>query len=329
MNKFLKDLENELKNLKMNAKDIAEILADHDEMIATAIQEGLTEEEIFAKFGDPKTLAKDLTDDSKQGDDKSNTNFDDVDSVTTYNTEDYNVVKTFPAFSETVSLNIILVSDDLIISSHDDDFIGVYEIGIKKIEDYRIDLVDDTLTIKRDTGKIRIFNINNGGGKWLLLLPKTIKSNVISYHTVSGDTLINGISTLKFEFKGTNGDLGMTNVDLGKSKISTVNGDIEIAQLKASEIDLSIVNGNVEINKAIIDGDINANTVSGDFEISDVECNVAAFKTVSGDLKGQEFYPNEVILKSVSGDIEIINNDKTRHIGVISKRSVSGDINIK
>ncbi len=65
MKKFLKDLEKELKKLHMNNKDIAEIMADHKEMLEQALYDGLTDEEIEIKFGDPEKLAKELNGDSE------------------------------------------------------------------------------------------------------------------------------------------------------------------------------------------------------------------------------------------------------------------------
>ena len=47
-------------------KEIEEIIADHKEMISNAIDEGLSEEEIKAKFGKPSQVAEELADSDDQ-----------------------------------------------------------------------------------------------------------------------------------------------------------------------------------------------------------------------------------------------------------------------
>ena len=61
MKKFLKDLETELRKNKLSGAEIKEILADHEEMIQSAKNEGLTDEELEAKFGNPKKVAEELS----------------------------------------------------------------------------------------------------------------------------------------------------------------------------------------------------------------------------------------------------------------------------
>jgi len=58
MKKYLEDLRQELVKQKLTNKEIEEIMADHEEMIRTAMEEGLSEEEIKAKFGQPKQVAE-------------------------------------------------------------------------------------------------------------------------------------------------------------------------------------------------------------------------------------------------------------------------------
>jgi len=46
-------LEKELKKLKISSSEIAEILRDHTEIIESALSEGVSEEELSLKFGNP------------------------------------------------------------------------------------------------------------------------------------------------------------------------------------------------------------------------------------------------------------------------------------
>ena len=60
MKKFLKDLEKELRKIGVNEEEITEILADHVEMIEAGKSEGLNEENMNSKFGDPKNIAEEI-----------------------------------------------------------------------------------------------------------------------------------------------------------------------------------------------------------------------------------------------------------------------------
>jgi DUF4097 and DUF4098 domain-containing protein YvlB len=98
--------------------------------------------------------------------------------------------------------------------------------------------------------------------------------------------------------------------------------------MKATSFDVSLVNGDIEIEKAQVKGNMQFNSVSGDVELKEVECDTASFKTVSGDVEGKNFYVNELSLKSISGDVNIDNDDKSREIIVKSKKTLSGDVKI-
>ena len=125
MNKFLKDLETELKKLKVNPKEIEEILADHKEMMEAAKQEGLNEDEISNKFGDPVKVASEIHDDSKGT--QTDIDLDDIESIAKFDTKDYNFVKAFNLIPEGLDINISLISEDLILSDYDGEEIKIFE----------------------------------------------------------------------------------------------------------------------------------------------------------------------------------------------------------
>jgi len=330
MNKFLKDLEKELKNLKVSEKDIKEILEDHKEMIEAAMNEGLDENKIEEKFGKPGTLAKDLQDDTLKLDEKTNYNFSDVGSCVKVDTSSFKLVKTFNMIFEDISVNIGLISEDINLTSYDGTSIQIYEKNVKKIEDYTISFENNELLIKKKT-KIKIgisINFSKNSGEFLVLVPKEMDISKFDYKTVSGDANINGIKSKDINIKSTSGDLELTNVDGKNMKFTTVSGDIEIIGLKGEQLEVSLVSGDIEMKQAAIKGNMELHSVSGDVELFEVECKEADFKTVSGDLEGKEFYPSQISLKSVSGDIDISNRDVLKNINVISKKTVSGDISI-
>jgi DUF4097 and DUF4098 domain-containing protein YvlB len=328
MNKFLKDLEKELKNLKVSEKDIKEILDDHKEMIEAAMNDGLDELQIEEKFGKPKTLAKDLQDDTSKLDEKTNYNFSDVGSCVKVDTNSFNLVKTFPMISEEFSITIGLISDDFNLTPYDGESIQVYEKNVKKIEEYTILFEKNELLIKKDKVKIKVFSFSSNSGEFLVLVPKDIDISKFDYKTVSGDANVNGVKSEDINVKSTSGDLELTNIDGKNMKFTTVSGDIEILRLQGNQFEVSVVSGDLEMKHVVIKGNMELHSVSGDVELFEVECEEADFKTVSGDLEGNEFYPSQVSLKSVSGDITITNRNVLKDINIISKKTVSGDINI-
>jgi len=328
MNKFLKDLEKELKRLKINDKEVKEILEDHKEMIEAAKSEGLNEEEIEVKFGNPTKLAKDIFDSAKDSTEKKENITENVNPNVNVDTSDYNLVKTFPVISDEITIEIKLVSDELKLTTYEGESIQVYENEIKEIDDYTISFENGTFSLVRGK-KVKMFSFSSRSGEFLVLVPNNVVINGFNYTTVSGDAELNGITSKDCKIKTTSGDLEVANLTSGDIKISTVSGDIEMASVKAQSFEISLISGDLEIEKTVVDGTMYFHSVSGDIELSEVECQEATLKTVSGDLEGKEFYPNEVTLKSVSGDINISNSDKSREIIIKSSKSVSGEVNIK
>jgi len=328
MNKFLKDLERELKMLIMDSNDIEEILEDHKEMIEAAKNDGLDEKQIEEKFGKPKNVAKEIFEDTKKQMKKQGLNFTKVDSCVDEDENDYDLIKSFPVLSGNLSINIGLVSDDLNITTYEGESIQVYQRGIKKVDDYDILFDNNEFILKKSKSAIKLFNFSNNEGNFLVLIPVNVEINGFNYKNVSGDLNINGVISKDYKIKTTSGDIEATNNKSENMKISTVSGDLEMAKVEAKSFEISLVSGDLEIEKGIIEGTMYFHTVSGDIALLEVECSEAVLKTVSGDLKAKEFYPNQVSLKSVSGDIKIENQDKTREIIITSQKTLSGKIKI-
>ena len=166
MNKFLKDLEKELKKLKINTEEIKEILDDHKEMIESAQKEGLNDKQIEEKFGNPKKVASDIFEDSVNTFEKEEYNFEDVNSCVKKSTEDYSLFKTFPVISESIEIEIGIVSDDLSITSYEGESIQVYEDGIKNIDEYTIEFNNNTFTIIKNKSKSSIISFSRKSGSF-------------------------------------------------------------------------------------------------------------------------------------------------------------------
>ena len=312
MKKFLKNLEEELKKKNINDEEIKEILADHQEMIESAINEGLTDEELEAKFGNPEQVADELSQfTDKEGEKVEIGNADIIfDGVT----NDYEV-------------EIGLLSEDIDIKIHDQEEIIIKPIGINDIDKYTIEFNNNKLLLKAPKRNgIVVFRTRNR--KFKLYLPVKYQISHFKTKSINGDVDVENIKVTEFEIGTNNGDLELKGLELSQFKASVINGDIDIHNVTCDEFHASMISGDAEVKNLDCKNDIFINTVSGDIDIIDSSCKEAVLKTVSGDLEGQEFYPETLSLSSVSGDISIKNKDKNKPIEIKRKKTVSGDVEI-
>ena len=316
MKTFLQNLEDELKKNNLNEEEINDIIADHSEMIESAISEGLSDEDLEQKFGNPKDLADELSQftekDNKKGTKKEKKTFE------------------FAEVSEHYNVEITLVNDDVLFESNNDNKIVVTYSGRVNIKEYDIKFEHNTLIIKapKTRGIFSVFGRNGTKYEFIISLPSGIIMDSFKMKNVNGDVEISSIDSNDFTIGLNNGDIHIKNLKSGITKISTINGDIDIEQAVCKEFAISQISGDSKIDQLIVKKDIFVNTVSGDISILNSECNEAGLKTVSGDLTAKEFYPKSLSLASVSGDIKIQNSNPDKHIEIKHKKSVSGDISI-
>jgi DUF4097 and DUF4098 domain-containing protein YvlB len=312
MNRFLKDLEIALKKHKVSLSEINEIIADHREMMDQAIADGLSEEELTLKFGDPEKLARDLSMDAEKADKGEKRMFE--------------LITSLEIISEINKVHVQVVSEDLELLPSDGETIEIYYKNISEPENYTYTVEDGVFTFKRINNKTRLF-ISKKSGTIRILLPE-MALNKYSVQTVSGDIIIEKVQTKEFQIKSTSGDAKINDVHSETINLNTVSGDFAIENLIGNQLKVSAVSGDYEVKNVKITDDLDFGTVSGDFELNNVTGKIAILNTVSGDLTGKEFYVEKVNLKSVSGDITIENEDKLRPIEVGTKKSLSGHIRI-
>jgi hypothetical protein len=312
MNRFLKDLEIALKKCNVSTDEINEIIADHREMMDQAIADGLTEEELTQKFGDPEKLAQDLSIDAeKSGKGEKNM---------------FELITSLQVLSDIHTVQVQLVSEDVELLPTNGEAIEIYYKNINDPENYLYTVEDGVFTFKRIKNKTRLF-ISKKSGTIRILLPE-MALNSYKVQTVSGDVTIEKVDTKEFQVKSTSGDADIKNIKAELVNLNTVSGDFKIDTLIGSMLNVSAVSGDYEVTNVEIVENIELSTVSGDFELNNVSAKNADLSTVSGDLNGNEFYVEKVNLKSVSGDIRISNQDLLRPIQVGTKKTLSGDITI-
>lgn len=324
MKKYLKNLEAELKKLKISDQEIAEILADHKEMINAAQEDGLTDDELELKFGNPEQIAKELKNDNFQ----SGLN-DRVEPVAGEGElKDYTLFKAFPVNEGVQKVSVNLVSEDVVYFPYDGQSIQVFAKKLKDPEKYIAEFTNGEFVLKKRKGnEINIFG-RRSTPDFGIMMPFEQYFEVFSINTVSGDFLIDQVNSKEFNLKTTSGDFELSNIKVEDAKLNTVSGDFEVTGFSSNTLDISLVSGDCEMENVKINGDVSVNTVSGDFELNNFVAENISFRTVSGDLEGREVYPKTMELKSVSGDIEIYNSNKSHHIEILSKKSLSGDVTI-
>ncbi|QMS84927.1 DUF4097 family beta strand repeat-containing protein [Candidatus Xianfuyuplasma coldseepsis] len=317
MKKFLQDLKKELKKRNFSKEEIEEIINDHQEMIETAKEQGLSDEELHLKFGDPEKLAQDLKENAATH----------VVEKGGQNVDGYTLLETFPVTAKEFNVEIALVSEDIKYENHDLDQIEVHYKNIKDTDDYTASFDGSTFTLKRNSRE-RHFSMRKESVKFIVRVPEGVQSTTFDVKTVSGDGKYAGITTETLHIKSTSGDAKLTGVVAKDAHISTVSGDLAWKDVTLESCNVSMVSGDVHMLHAAISGDLNTNTVSGDLKLEETTCDNLILKTVSGDCKGKEFYPKTVSLRSVSGDIKI-ENQKQTNIQVLKQKTLSGKVKIK
>lgn len=326
MKRYLEDLEKELKKLNMSDAEIKEIINDHIEMLTEAQNDGVTDEELVEKFGDPDKLAKEIYQDGFDGKSQNKEDF----VMGEGDLKGYKLFKSFQG--ELTSVDIQLINEDISYFPYDGMAIEVYAKKINDEEEYDVSFENGELRLKRVSQKRRlgIFTVNSDSAKFAIRVPYEVFLQSFFMKVISGDGELTDITAEKVVLESTSGDFEIANVESkGKLKLKTVSGDFEIKGLKADELEISLVSGDAEIENGVVNKEVYANTVSGDVEVKGLKAGHVNFRSVSGDFEGEEVYIESLELKSVSGDFEISNSDKSFEINVLKKKTVSGDVTIR
>nr|AJG37903.1 hypothetical protein [Firmicutes bacterium enrichment culture clone fosmid MGS-M1] len=297
MKTFLENLKKELEKRHFTKEDIEEILEDHQEMIEEAKNDGLSDDDLIEKFGEPSKLAEDLS-----GSKSSNEVTEEV------NTDDYKLLQSFPVLENNVDVIISLTSDDVECVAHDEETFEVFYKKVKNINDYKLNFDGKVFSLE-EKKKIGLFGFKVGSGQFIVKVPKELNPNNLSIKIVSGE-------------------VALVQVNAKDVSLRAVSGNLVVRQGQYASLDMSIVSGDAKVNNVDISKDASINSVSGDITLSEVTAKNFFVKTVSGDCKGREFYPENVRLKSISGDMKITNSDQSRIVNIISKKTLSGEIRI-
>lgn len=319
MKKYLRDLEEELRKNNLREDEINEILADHKEMIQSAKNEGLSDDELNEKFGNPKDVAEELSDFSEQVDDEKKDKKD---------KEPKTAEMVFDDVKDNYNVEIGLINEDIKIKPTEGKKIILEIFGNIKIDKYQVGFENNRFYLESPKGfKTNYFGFNSKK-KFFLYLPIDFQINETKVKLINGDAKIRSIVSKQMELTTNNGNLQLEKIDVEELKLKAINGDVTAKDSKCKSLNISTISGDLDFKNMKVEKDVFANTVSGNIKISNSECSEIRLKTVSGDIKGNEFYPGAISLSSVSGDIKIVNSDESKPIRFTEKKSVSGNIKI-
>ena len=315
MKTFLDDLRNALKKKNINAVEIEDIISDHRDMIESALSEGLSEEEVIAKLGNPEKIAEELADFEEP-----NTSDEKVD--------DYQLHESYTIDSKSFNINVEMTSEEVEYCASEDETLKLFYLGVKDLENYTIIYKNGTYTLKSAKfNQFLSFMSKRPKVKFRLEVPKALALESIKHTTMSGNLSIKGLSVENIELSTVSGDIRLTHLQVTNLRWYTVNGDIHVESIHADSIKSSQVSGDLKVYTSNVEKKVDLDTVSGDASFEDTKVDHCKVNSVSGDVTGKEFYPNKVSLSSVSGDIHLYQKEK-RHVEIVSKSTLSGTIKI-
>ena len=312
MKTFIEDLKKELKKVNISEDKIEEIIGDHEEMIEQARLEGLSDDELLTKFGDPVKIARACA------------QFENSDRHEDSKIKDPSFV--FEPLSKDLKIQTKLVDEDVDYKMVDSDQIKVLIEGKARLDRYVVNY--DQGLLKIEVKKTFGFDFNFSKNINLIVeIPKSLSITEFKHSSVNGDLCFTHITCDSIDLHTVNGDIDMKNIQSGEFKINTVNGDVNIKSASFNDMHLSTVSGDFQFEDVEVQNEISLNGVSGDLHIKDSIANSLYLSTVSGDVHGDEFYIKQVSLSSVSGDIHL-NNSKKQPVEILKKKTLSGDIHL-
>jgi DUF4097 and DUF4098 domain-containing protein YvlB len=303
--------------MQISEEKINDILQDMEEMISSAKEEGISDDDLIKKFGEPTKLAQDLAEYEKRVDKETDTSEDDTHYA-------------YEPQSDHLSIKIKLTSDDVVFHVVDSAQIRVIIQDSKNAEEHHVTYENNLLTIE-STSKISTFfgfSFGSSSSRNIIIeIPKHVNIDDLKYDVVNGDLELSNLEIDKFKINTTEGDMEINHIKFMDGQIHTVNGDIHMTSAKGLTLNVNTVSGDIEVDSSKVENDLTIHTVSGDVAANNTEANTLYFHTVSGDVDGKEFYIKKLYFESVSGDVNI-KNERKEYIEVMQKKTLSGDVNI-
>ncbi len=252
---YLKRLDEELKNAGFEQTD--EIIEKYSKRYDFGIESGLSEEEIEAKLGDPKTIASNYSE-------KSGYEYKESDT--------------------SLKISVSTVCDDVVFEESQDDEIHVY---LEDIDESAYDIVNSNRGVDIKYIAKKFFGLNRRrSGEITIAIPKEKSFNKILLQTTNGDFKSKiDLDTKFLNLEVVSGDVEFKNIKAKEIKLHIVSGDFEADDINTSTINISTVSGDIEIDY-LLANELKADTVSGDINIHEASYGInVKTSSITGSVK--------------------------------------------
>lgn len=308
MNTFLNALKNELLRSGFSSKEVEEILKDYEEMISQAMRQGLSELSIEDTFGTVKQIVGEIKSDHhpKQLEDIG-------EEVQSYNID------------EIKDIDIDLVNEDIKLSTHDESYFKLTYDGILDKNRILIEVQNQTLTIK-NRKKYHGFKKERNKLSFYLYVPKQVRLNTVAVGSINGEILVSNITGNQLKAYSVNGLTKLAENEFLEIKFDGVNAKTWIQKNFSDTLNAKTVSGKLEIENNDVNEKMSITTVSAHVNLTETMPQELKINTVSGHIESKECYPEKLSLNTISGNVQFSNKDKTKHILIANKNSISGKI---
>lgn len=157
----------------------------------------------------------------------------------------------------------------------------------------------------------------------VVYLPQT-EYESIYIKSVSGDIAIpKDFSFAEAEIYNTSGDVKFLAAVKNDLSVKTVSGNIELTNIECQNATAASTSGEIAFSKVIAQGKMHIKSVSGDVDLLKCDADSLWIKTTSGDVSGTLLTEKKFITDTVSGDIDV---PKSTSGGKCEIKTTSGDI---
>ena len=308
MKTFLNALKNELLLSGFASREVEDILKDYEDMIAQAIRQGLSEDAIEDTFGTVKQIVLEIKSDhhSKHVEDIG-------EEVQSYNID------------EIKDIDIDLVNEDIKLSTHDESYFKLTYDGILDKNRILIEVQNQTLTIK-NRKKYHGFKKERNKLSFYLYVPKQVRLNTVAVGSINGEILVSNITGNQLKAYSVNGLTKLAENEFLEIKFDGVNAKTWIQKNFSDTLNAKTVSGKLEIENNDVNEKMSITTVSAHVNLTETMPQELKINTVSGHIESKECYPEKLSLNTISGNVKFSNKDKTKHILIANKNSISGKI---
>lgn len=131
----------------------------------------------------------------------------------------------------------------------------------------------------------------------------------------------------KFNAESTSGDVIINNISATECiNASSVSGEIDLSNVKGKEIFANTISGGVMLTDTVASQKLKANSTSGEINLKRCDAKNIVLDTVSGEISGTLLSNKQFITETTSGTVNVPQSVSNEECRITT---VSGDIYIK